>query len=380
MIRVAIAGGSGYAGGELLRLLLAHPDAEVVQVTSERLAGRFAHRTHPNLRGLTRLRYVPLGELSSCDVLFSCLPHGASARHIDVFLANAERVVDLGADFRLGDANEYERFYGQPHPRPGLLGRFVYGIPELNREALRHASLVACAGCNATVSILALRPLFAEQVAKSVVIEVKVGSSEAGNRASEGSHHPERSGAMRSYKPTGHRHLAEIRAVLGGMGAAGAGAEGAVADRAGAGRVVAAGALRTGAGPSMRAPACDIHFSATAVEMVRGILATCHVFLREDLDEKALWRIYRRAYADEPFVRIVKERTGIHRYPDPKLLAGSNYCDIGFEKDPHAQRVVVMAAIDNLMKGAAGQAVQAFNVMHGLPERRGLEFPGLHPA
>ncbi len=380
MIRVAIAGGSGYAGGELLRLLLAHPDAEVAQVTSERLAGKFAHRTHPNLRGLTRLRYVPLGELSSCDVLFSCLPHGASARHIDAFLANAERVVDLGADFRLGDADEYERFYGQPHPRPGLLGRFVYGIPELNREALRRASLVACAGCNATVSILALRPLFAEQVAKSVVIEVKVGSSEAGNRASDASHHPERSGAMRSYKPTGHRHLAEIRAVLDGMGAARAGAEGAVAERVGAERVVAAGPSRTGAGPSVRAPACDIHFSATAVEMVRGILATCHVFLREDLDEKALWRIYRRACADEPFVRIVKERTGIHRYPDPKLLAGSNYCDIGFEKDPHAQRVVVMAAIDNLMKGAAGQAVQAFNIMHGLPERRGLEFPGLHPA
>ncbi len=385
VIRVAIAGGSGYAGGELLRLLLAHPDAEVLQVTSERLAGKFAHRTHPNLRGLTRLRYVPLGELSSCDVIFSCLPHGASARHIDTFLANAERVVDLGADFRLADADVYERFYGQPHPRPGLLGRFVYGIPELNREALRRARLVACAGCNATVSILALRPLFAEQVARSVVIEVKVGSSEAGNRATEGSHHPERSGAVRSYKPTGHRHVAEIQAVLGGTGPARAGAEGAVAERMGAGQggagpVVAAGPLRTGAGPSVRAPACGIHFSATAVEMVRGILATCHVFLREDLDDKALWRIYRRAYAGEPFVRIVKERTGIHRYPDPKLLAGSNYCDVGFERDPHARRVVVMAAIDNLMKGAAGQAVQAFNIMHGLPERRGLEFQGLHPA
>ena len=317
----------------------------MAQVTSERFAGKFVHRTHPNLRGLTRLRYVPLGELSSCDVLFSCLPHGASARHIDAFLANAERVIDLGADFRLGDADEYERFYGEPHPRPGLLGRFVYGIPELNRDALRSASLVACAGCNATVTILALRPLFLERVVKSAVIEVKVGSSEAGNRASEASHHPERSGAMRSYKPTGHRHLAEIRAVLGG--------------------------------------AVDgIHFSATAVEMVRGDLLamTCHVFLNDDLDDKALWRIYRRAYAEEPFVRIVKERTGIHRYPDPKLLAGSNYCDIGFERDPHARRVVVMAAIDNLMKGAAGQAVQAFNITRGLPERRGLEFPGLHPA
>ena len=138
---------------------------------------------------------------------------------------------------------------------------------------------------------------------------------------------------------SGHRHLAEIRDALGG----------------------------------------DIHFSATAVEMVRGVLATCHVFVNRDLDDKALWRIFRRACADEPFVRIVKERTGIHRYPDPNLLAGSNYCDVGFESDPLASRVVVISAIDNLMKGAAGQAVQAFNIMHGIAETRGLEFPGLHP-
>ena len=340
MIRVAIAGGSGYAGGELLRLLTAHPDADVVQITSERLAGKLAHRAHPNLRGNTRLRFRTLGELNECDVLFSCLPHGESARRIDDFRRIAPRVIDLGADFRLGDATEYERFYGSPHPRPDLLGRFVYGIAELNRDALAHADLVACAGCNATAAILALRPLYLEGVADSAVVEVKVGSSEAGNRPTPGSHHPERSGAMRSYKPTGHRHLAEIRAALGG----------------------------------------DVHFSATAVEMVRGVLATCHAFVNRDLDDKALWRIYRKAYASEPFVRIVKERAGIHRYPDPSLLAGSNYCDVGFERDPLAGRVVVVSAIDNLMKGAAGQAVQAFNVMHGLPETRGLEFPGLHPA
>ena len=342
MITVAIAGGSGYAGGELLRILLAHADAEVVQVTSERLAGRFVHRAHPNLRGLTRLKFVPLAELSDCDVLFSCLPHGESARRIDDFRAVAERIVDLGADFRLADPAAYERFYGRPHPRPELLGRFVYGIAELNRDELRTASLVACAGCNATATILALRPLYQAGVAQSAVVEVKVGSSEAGNRASDASHHPERSGAMRSYKPTGHRHTAEIEAVLSG----------------------------------------PVHFSATSVEMVRGILATCHVFVdrHAGLDDKALWKIYRRAYALEPFVRIVKERAGIHRYPDPNILAGSNYCDIGFEADRAANRVVVLGAIDNLMKGAAGQAVQAFNIMHGLPERRGLEFPGLHPA
>ena len=340
MISVSIAGASGYAGGELLRLLLGHADAEVRQITSERFAGKFAQRVHPNLRGLTRLRFSTLAELTECDVLFLCLPHGESSRRIDDFRRVAGRVIDLGADFRLRDPAEYERFYGGPHPRPDLLGRFVYGIAELTRDALVGADLVACAGCNATAAILGLRPLYQAGVADSAVIEVKVGSSEAGNRSTPGSHHPERSGAMRSYKPTGHRHLAEIRAALGG----------------------------------------EIHFSATSVEMVRGVLATCHVFVNRDLDDKALWRIYRRAYAQEPFVRIVKERSGIHRYPDPHLLGGSNYCDVGFERDPLANRVVVLSAIDNLMKGAAGQAVQAFNVMHGLPETRGLKFPGLHPA
>ena len=340
MIRVSIAGASGYAGGELLRLLLGHADAEVRQITSERLAGKYAYRAHPNLRDVTRLRFHALDELGECDVLFLCLPHGESSRRIDHFRRIAARVIDLGADFRLGGPADYERFYGRPHPRPELLGRFVYGIAEVNRDAMAGADLVACAGCNATAAILGLRPLYLEGVVESTVIEVKVGSSEAGNRSTPGSHHPERSGAMRSYKPTGHRHLAEIRAVLG--------------DR--------------------------VHFSATSVEMVRGVLATCHVFLDRDVDEKALWRIYRSAYATEPFVRIVKERAGIHRYPDPNLLAGSNYCDVGFERDPLARRVVVLSAIDNLMKGAAGQAVQAFNIMHGLPETRGLEFPGLHPA
>ena len=340
MISVSIAGASGYAGGELLRLLLGHADAEVRQITSERFAGKFAQRVHPNLRGLTRLRFSTLAELTECDVLFLCLPHGESSRRIDDFRRVAGRVIDLGADFRLRDPAEYERFYGGPHPRPDLLGSFVYGIAELTRDALAGADLVACAGCNATAAILGLRPLYQAGVADSAVIEVKVGSSEAGNRSTPGSHHPERSGAMRSYKPTGHRHLAEIRAALGG----------------------------------------EIHFSATSVEMVRGVLATCHVFVNRDLDDKALWRIYRRAYAQEPFVRIVKERSGIHRYPDPHLLGGSNYCDVGFERDPLANRVVVLSAIDNLMKGAAGQAVQAFNVMHGLPETRGLKFPGLHPA
>ncbi|MCY4628635.1 MAG: N-acetyl-gamma-glutamyl-phosphate reductase [Acidobacteria bacterium] len=341
MIRASIAGASGYAGGELLRLLLGHPEVEVAEVTSERLAGKFAHGVHPNLRGATRLRFRALEELSGCDVLFACLPHGESAGRMDDFRRLAGRVVDLGADFRLRDGAAYERWYGRPHPRPDLLGRFVYGIPELNREALRGADLVACAGCNATAAILALKPLSAAGALGSAVIEVLVGSSEAGIQATAASHHPERSGAARAFKPTGHRHVAEIAQALG---------------------------------------MADLHFSATSIEMVRGVLATCHAFTDRALDDRALWQIYRAAYGEEPFVRIVKGQSGIHRYPAPKILAGTNFCDVGFERDPDSNRIVAMSALDNLMKGAAGQAVHAFNLMHGFRETAGLEFTGLHPV
>jgi len=340
MIRVSIAGASGYAGGELLRLLLGHPEVEVAEITSERLAGRFAHGVHPNLRGVTRLRFRTLDELAGCDVLFVCLPHGESSRGMDDLRRTAGRIVDLGADFRLRDPAAYERWYGEPHPRPDLLGRFVYGIPELNREALRDADLVACAGCNATAAILALKPVATAGALESAVIEVLVGSSEAGAQATSASHHPERSGVARAFKPTGHRHQAEIAEALGVE---------------------------------------DLHFSATSIEMVRGVLATCHVFADRALEDRELWQIYRDAYGGEPFVRIVKGQTGIHRYPEPGILAGTNYCDVGFERDPDTQRVVVMSALDNLMKGAAGQAVHAFNLMCGFEETAGLEFTGLHP-
>ena len=340
MITASIAGGSGYSGGELIRLLRFHPEVKVGQVTSERLAGKFAHNAHPNLRRVTHLRFCALSELGPCDLLFLCLPHGEAMQRIDTLRALAPRVIDLSGDFRLSDAATYTRWYGREHTRPEMLRECVYGIPELHRHELASATFAAGGGCNATATILALYPLCRRGLVERVVIEVKAGSSEAGNAASEASHHPERSGAVRSYKPTGHRHVAEMRQELGDT---------------------------------------EVHFSATSIEMVRGILATCHCFLREPLDEKAVWTLYREAYGDEPFVRIVKERHGIHRYPDPKLLSGSNYCDLGFERDPDSNRLVVISAIDNLMKGAAGQAVPICNVMHGFPETLGLEFPGLHP-
>jgi N-acetyl-gamma-glutamyl-phosphate/LysW-gamma-L-alpha-aminoadipyl-6-phosphate reductase len=340
MTSVSIVGGSGYTGGELLRLLLFHPHCTVRQVTSERFAGKFVHNAHPNLRKATRLKFCSIAELEPCDLLFLCLPHGQSMGRIDEFRGHAPRIIDLSADFRLANTALYEDYYGRKHERSDLLDAFVYGLPERHREAIRSADLVACPGCNATTTILALSPLHKRGLIESVVIEVKAGSSEGGNAASDASHHPERSGAVRSYKPTGHRHVAEMKQEL---------------------------------------PGPAIHFSATSIEMVRGILATCHVFLSADITEKDVWKIFREDYAHEPFIRIVKERSGIHRYPEPKLLAGTNYCDIGFERDPDSNRLVVISAIDNLMKGAAGQAVQNFNLMLGLAETTGLEFPGLHP-
>lgn len=342
MISVSIAGGSGYTGGELVRLLLQHPEVRIRQVTSERFAGKSLPRVHPNLRGATDLKFCTMDELGKTDVLFLALPHGRAMAGIDRFRELAGCIVDLSGDFRLDDAGAYRKWYGQEHLRPELLGEFVYGIPEVNRERLASARYATGAGCNATATILALQPLFKRSLVDRAVIEVKTGSSEAGNAASEAGHHPERSGAVRSYKPTGHRHVAEMLQVLG-------------AD-------------------------AKVHFSATSIEMVRGVLATAHVFLTGRISEKDAWRIYREDYGKERFIRIVKERSGIYRYPEPKLLAGTNYCDIGFELDPDADRLVVISAIDNLMKGAAGQAVQAFNVMQGFAEDTALGFSGLHPV
>lgn len=339
-ITVSIVGGSGYVGGELLRLLLGQPQVSVQQITSQQHAGRFVHGVHPNLRSVTRLKFSPIEALEPCDLLFLALPHGQAAKEINRFVSLAERIIDLSADFRLNDPALYAEWYGRAHPASDWLNKFVYGLPELHRSELREAKYVSGVGCNATAVNLALTPLAVHGLIRQAIIEVKVGSSEGGNRFSAASHHPERSGALRSFAPTGHRHQAEMIQELGQF---------------------------------------DLHFSATAVELVRGVLCTAHLFLNKELSEKDVWQIYREVYHSEPFVRLVKERKGIYRYPEPKILAGSNFCDIGFARDERTGRLVVMSAIDNLMKGAAGTAVQAMNIMLGYPETTGLTFTGLHP-
>lgn len=352
-VSVAIVGGAGYTGGELLRLALLHPCLEVRWVTSERLDGQFVHFTHPNLRpsaGGRRapLKFVRADAVERVDLLFLCLPHGGAMAKIDDFAGRADRLVDLSADFRLRNPEDYDRWYGRPHASPAWLAKFVYGLPELYRDAIRAARYVSGVGCNATATTLAVWPLVAAgllDVARGVICEVKVGSSEGGAAASDATHHPERAGVMRSFAPTGHRHTAEVRQALarGGVEA-------------------------------------EVHLSATAVDNVRGVLATAHVFVKPGVGEKEIWKAYRDAYGREPFVRLVKDRAGLYRYPEPKILAGSNFADVGFELDATTARVVALCALDNLMKGAAGTALQCANLMMGWDETLGLEFPGLHPV
>ena len=348
MIRAAILGGSGYAGGELLRLLLDHHEVEVTQITSERSSGHFVHFTHPNLRGHTELQFTSANDLEHCDLLFSALPHGQSMKRINELADVSERIIDLSADFRLDDAASYQHWYGGEHQAPQHLERFVYGLPETRRDQLVGATSVSGVGCNATAILLGLLPLADAELidwSRGIVVEVKVGSSESGHRSSDASHHPERSGAVRSFAPIGHRHASEVLQELGRKGVV-----------------------------------TELHLSLTAVEMVRGALATCHLFTRPGVEERSLFRCYRQFCNREPFVRLVKERRGLYRAPEPKILAGSNHAEVGFYLDPDTGRVVVLCAIDNLVKGSAGSAVQAMNLMMGWDETLGLGFPGLHPV
>jgi N-acetyl-gamma-glutamyl-phosphate/LysW-gamma-L-alpha-aminoadipyl-6-phosphate reductase len=337
----SVVGGSGFTGGELLRLLAGHPDFEVVQATSRSKENKTVGQAHPNLRDLD-LRFSSPEDLESVDALFAATPHGVSMEQIDEFQEAADTVVDLSADFRLDTEAQYDEWY-DGHTRPELLEESVYALPELTRDELPGADLIASGGCNATATILGLKPLVEEGILtgdEQVVVDVKVGSSEGGAGGGEASSHPERSGVVRPYAPTGHRHEAEIEQFLG----------------------------------------LDVSFTVHAVDMIRGASATCHVFPGEPVSKGDLWGAYRGEYEDEPFVELVAGGGGVYRYPEPKAVAGTNRAEVGFELDPGNRRLVVFSAIDNMMKGSAGQAVHAANVALGIEETAGLEFGGLHPV
>ena len=343
MIRATIVGGSGYAGGELLRLLVAHPETEVVQVTSRSHLGEYVYQVHPNMRKQTALKFTDPEMLDPADVLFLALPHGQAQHRIEKFAGVAPTIVDLAADFRLHDPQVYEHWYGSPHAAPAWLDKFVYGLPELHRTELQGAAYASGVGCNATASNLALLPLVKAgllDMEKQVIVELKVGSSEGGAEGNAGTHHPERAGVIRTFSSFGHRHTAEVIQELGIK---------------------------------------NVSLTMTSVDLVRGVLATAHGTVKPGVTTKDLWKAYRAVATENPFLRVVKEQRGIYRVPEPKILAGSNYADLGFELDESNGHVVSICAIDNLMKGAAGTAVQCMNLMLGFEETTGLEFPGLHP-
>jgi LysW-gamma-L-alpha-aminoadipyl-6-phosphate/LysW-L-glutamyl-5-phosphate reductase len=343
MIKATIVGGAGYTGGELLRLLIAHPEIEVAQVTSRGHLGEYVYQVHPNLRKQTTLKFTDPEAIEPVDLLFLALPHGTAQYKIDQFAGLAATIIDLSADFRLHDPKEYEHWYGSVHAAPGWLKKFVYGLPELHRADLGGAHYASGVGCNATACNLALLPLVKAgllDAGKQVIVELKVGSSEGGAEGNPGTHHPERSGVIRTFSAFGHRHTAEVIQEM---------------------------ALS------------NVALTMTSVDLVRGVLATAHATVKPGVASKDLWKAYRLVAAENPFVRVVKEQRGIYRVPEPKVLAGSNYADLGFDLDGATGHVVSICAIDNLMKGASGTAVQCMNLMLGFDEMLGLEFPGLHP-
>jgi LysW-gamma-L-alpha-aminoadipyl-6-phosphate/LysW-L-glutamyl-5-phosphate reductase len=350
-MRIGIIGGSGYVGSELLRLLLMHPEVEVTMVTSRQVAGEYVFNVHPNLRGLTQLKFVPLDieQLkANCDLVFTATPHGGSVNLVPKLLEAGLRVIDMSADFRLKNPADYESYYGWAHAHPEMLKEAAYGLPELHREEIKKAKLVACPGCMATSAILGLAPIVKAGLVDNskIIVDLKVGSSGGGSKPNLASHHPERFSGVRPYQVTGHRHTAEVEQEL----------------------------------TALANETVKIGFTPHAVNMVRGILATIHAFPKQPITSKDLWKALRGMYGTEPFVRLVKYQKGPYQLPDPKIVMGTNFCDVGFEIDEHANRLILFSAIDNMTKGAAGQGVQCLNLLMGIDETTGLKSTGFHPV
>jgi N-acetyl-gamma-glutamyl-phosphate reductase len=342
-IRVAVAGATGYAGGEIVRLLARHDDVELVGLTGRGREGDPVESVHPHLAG-TGLKLE--ADLPTADAYFLALPHGVAATLAPSLADSGAAVIDLGPDFRLRDPEAYPRWYGFEHPAKELLARAVYGLPELHRAELRALAdqsgpIVASPGCYPTASLLAVTPLARAGLIAEVIVDAKSGVSGAGREAKPEMMFSEANESVRAYGLDGHRHLPEI--------------EQEIAQSAGTDRKD---------GPGRAAP---VTFVPHLVPMTRGILATAYVRTTRPIAQAELDRLYEDAYADEPFVRIVPKA------PGTKHVLGSNLCHVHVRADERTGRVIALAVIDNLVKGAAGQAIQAFNLVHGLAETAGLE-------
>lgn len=350
MIRVAVAGASGYMGAELLRLLLVHPRLSVNAVTSERLSGERLDALYPHLRGLTDLTFHELDAerlADEADVVFLALPHMESQKAVPVLRARGRKVIDLSADYRLRDAADYTTWYKTPHVDPAGLAEAVYGLPELHRKAISGASLVACPGCYPVGAVLATAPLLKSGLGRvdGIVIDGKSGVTGAGAQGRKADPmylYAEANENIQAYGIASHRHTPEMEQELSAL----------------AGRPV------------------RVAFTPHLIPVNRGLLTTASVPLARPASTAELRALYAEFYAGEPFVRVAREGDPL---PATRRIAGSNFCDVAVVADPRTSRAVCVSAIDNLGKGGSANGVQNLNIMFGWDERAGLSAPPVYP-
>jgi N-acetyl-gamma-glutamyl-phosphate/LysW-gamma-L-alpha-aminoadipyl-6-phosphate reductase len=340
-IKIAIFGGSGYGGAELLRILLFHPNAEIVLVTANEHAGKAVGEVHRNLFGLTDLRFEKapedLSTLENVDVAFFALPHGQALNLIPQ-LPETVKIVDLSGDFRINDADIFKRFYKLEHTATDLQKKFVYGLTETNREQIKQANYIANPGCFATATLLALAPLVKSGLLTGkIIVDAKTGSSGSGAKAAANTHHPQRMNSFYAYKPFQHQHVPEIEQHLREVGEF----------------------------------ASDFVFMTHSLPVSRGIFASCYLETSDVLNGEDAKKLYERFYQESFFVRVVEGS------PDINWVKTTNFCDIAV--NTNGRQIAIFAAIDNLVKGAAGQAVQNMNLMFGFEEKTGLILTGSNP-
>lgn len=340
-VRIAIFGGSGYGGSELLRILLFHPFADIVFVTANEQAGRAVGDVHKNLRGLTDLQFIDspqdLSTAGDIDVAFFALPHGQALDLVSQ-LSPKVKVIDLSGDFRIDDPEIFEKYYKLTHSAPELQKAFTYGLTETNREAIITARYIANPGCFATATLLALAPMVRSgMMTGKVIVDAKTGSSGSGAKPAANTHHPQRMNSFYAYKPFAHQHVPEIEQHLREVGEF----------------------------------ESELVFMTHSLPVARGIFASCYFETNVHMSNEDIENLYRHFYRDSFFVRMVEGS------PDINWVKNTNFCDIAVHSS--GKQVVVFSAIDNLVKGAAGQAVQNMNIMFGFDESAGLKHIGLLP-
>ncbi len=346
MIKTGIIGATGYAGSELVRILTNHPNAEITTITSQSYKGQNYNDIYENFRHIEKICEEENIEkmAEECDVIFLALPHGVASKKVNEKILQNTKIIDLGADFRLQDINVYEKWYKTPHKAKNILPEAVYGLCEINRDKIKGKRIIANPGCYTTCSILSLYPLVKEKMIdlKSIIIDAKSGVTGAGRGVFLSTHYDEVNESIKAYKIASHRHTPEIEEQLS-----------------------------YAAGENI-----ILSFTPHLTPMNRGILATIYAGLKENYSYGDIKTVYEKYYKNEYFIRLTKE--GV--FPETKWVKGSNFCDIGFAVDKRTNRIIINGAIDNLNKGAAGQAVQNMNILFNLDEKTGLDYPAIFPV